>query len=142
MHLPEEETLITEELRVLRAQAGELKANLEAIWASSESRAEYELTSVFIHRGTSPTFGHYFFYARNLPDHPDQWFKYNDAEVTEVGKDEVFADTTGQTANPYLVNSIIDFHSPFSDACLACLCTGKIKNHQHRQSSMRCRRQG
>lgn len=81
------------------------KEELEAIWRT-EKKMPYDLTSVFVHRGSSPQFGHYFFYSRNLPDQPDVWFKYNDSTVTEVSKDEVFADTTGSTANPYLVRHL------------------------------------
>jgi ubiquitin carboxyl-terminal hydrolase 25 len=102
--LGEEQNVLADELALLRSQSAALKKELEEVWAGS-AEAEYELTSVFIHRGTSPTFGHYFFYARHLPEHPDKWFKYNDAQVTEVSKEEVFADTTGQTANPYLVST-------------------------------------
>jgi len=90
------------ELEEERRHAAELKVQLEDIW-KNESQALYELTSVFIHRGESPSWGHYFFYSRNLPDHPDEWFKYNDSDVSVVSKDEVLADTTGSTANPYLV---------------------------------------
>jgi ubiquitin carboxyl-terminal hydrolase 25/28 len=102
--LKAEVTFVADELALLRIQATELKTKLEAVWAGS-TEVEYELTSVFIHRGTSPTFGHYFFYARDLPRHPDRWFKYNDAEVTQVPRDEVFANTSDQTANPYLVRA-------------------------------------
>jgi len=90
------------ELEEERRHAAELKMQLEDIW-KNESQALYELTSVFIHRGESPSWGHYFFYSRNLPDYPDEWFKYNDSDVSVVSKDEVLADTTGSTANPYLV---------------------------------------
>ena len=90
------------ELEEERRHAAELKMQLEDIW-KNESQALYELTSVFIHRGESPSWGHYFFYSRNLPDNPDEWFKYNDSDVSVVSKDEVLADTTGSTANPYLV---------------------------------------
>ncbi|KAJ3876331.1 hypothetical protein F5051DRAFT_411819 [Lentinula edodes] len=97
-----ETTYLQNEVHRLRTRIPQLKAQLEYIWADSK-QVEYELTSVFIHRGSSPSFGHYFFYSRNLPEKPDVWFKYNDEEVTEVGKDEVFRDTTGETANPYLL---------------------------------------
>lgn len=90
------------ELEEERRQAAELKLQLEDIW-KDESQALYELTSVFIHRGESPSWGHYFFYSRNLPDHPDEWFKYNDSDVSVVSKGEVLTDTTGSTANPYLL---------------------------------------
>jgi ubiquitin carboxyl-terminal hydrolase 25/28 len=86
-----------------REQATKLKEQLEELWRDDGS-AEYELCSVFIHRGTSPSWGHYFFYSRNLPDDPDSWFKYNDSDVSVVSKEEVLADTTGSTANPYLVS--------------------------------------
>ncbi|KAI0801543.1 cysteine proteinase [Fomes fomentarius] len=97
-----EEAFITEQLRVEREKTSRLKQQLEDIW-KDETSAAYELTSVFIHRGSSPSWGHYFFYSRNLPDHPDQWFKYNDSDVSQVSKDEVLADTTGSTANPYML---------------------------------------
>lgn len=91
-----------EEIEKLRERVKTLKDELEDLWASSRT-VEYELTSVFIHRGSSPSWGHYFFYSRHLPDAPDSWFKYNDSDVSLVSKDEVLADTTGSTANPYLV---------------------------------------
>ena len=94
---------LEQEIQGIRARASALKQQLEEVW-QDEKEAEYELTSVFIHRGSSPTFGHYFFYARHLPENPDSWFKYNDSEVSVVTKDEVLADTTGSTANPYLVS--------------------------------------
>lgn len=97
-----EPPLIEDEISSLRTEEASLKAELELLWAD-DKQAEYELTSVFIHRGSSPSFGHYFFYSRHLPSNPDSWFKYNDSEVTEVTKQEVLADTTGSTANPYLL---------------------------------------
>ena len=98
-----EEALVTEQLRVEREKMATLKQQLEDIW-KDEMSAAYELTSVFIHRGSSPSWGHYFFYSRNLPDHPESWFKYNDSDVSKVSKDEVLADTAGSTANPYMVS--------------------------------------
>ncbi|GJJ13561.1 hypothetical protein Clacol_007816 [Clathrus columnatus] len=105
-----ENELLKQELTELRAKASSLKQNLEAIWRE-EKQAEYELTSVFVHRGSSPSWGHYFFYSRCLPDNPDQWFKYNDSEISQVRKDEVLADTTGSTANPYLVSAQVSLHA-------------------------------
>jgi ubiquitin carboxyl-terminal hydrolase 25/28 len=93
---------LTSELENLRSQLGACKEEVESLWAT-DRRMEYELTSVFIHRGVSPSFGHYFFYTRYLPDNPDSWFKLNDSEVTMVSKEEVFADSTNSTANAYLV---------------------------------------
>lgn len=100
--LNSEQSLVISELERLRAEAVRLKQEQEAIW-ENETEAAYELTAVFIHRGSSPSFGHYFLYARNLPGKPDQWFKYNDSSVSIVSKEEVLADTTGSTANPYMV---------------------------------------
>lgn len=97
-----EVTRVTEEIASLRARLKSLKEGLEDLWKDERS-VEYELTSVFIHRGSNASFGHYFFYSRFLPGNGDQWFKYNDAEVQSVSKDEVFRDSTGDTANPYLV---------------------------------------
>lgn len=88
-----------------RAEAIKLKEELENVWKDDKSAA-YELTSVFIHRGSSPSWGHYFFYSRHLPDKPDSWFKYNDSDVSVISKEEVLADTTGSTANPYMVSFI------------------------------------
>jgi ubiquitin carboxyl-terminal hydrolase 25/28 len=99
--LAEEQELLKLELEQLHSRAKELKQEVETIW-KDDSFAAYELTSVFVHRGTSPSWGHYFFYSRHLPDQPDSWFKYNDSDVSVVSKDEVLADTTGSTANPYL----------------------------------------
>ena len=104
---------------------------MEAIWAD-ERAAAYELTSVFIHRGSSPSWGHYFFYSRHLPEEPDAWFKYNDSDVGVVAKEEVLADTTGSTANPYMVRVLARslararcFGSLIADCgavCTACVC--------------------
>jgi ubiquitin carboxyl-terminal hydrolase 25/28 len=80
------------------------KAKLEDLW-SNDSRMVFELSSVFIHRGSSPSWGHYFFYTRHLPDKPESWFKMNDSQVTAVSKEEVLADSTNSTANAYLVGT-------------------------------------
>ncbi|KAK7464469.1 ubiquitin-specific protease ubp2 [Stygiomarasmius scandens] len=100
--LTNEKDVIRTEIEELRGRITHLKTELEDLWKDDQSVA-YELTSVFIHRGTSPSWGHYFFYSRNLPDKPDEWFKYNDSEVTTISKEEVLADSTGDTANPYLL---------------------------------------
>ncbi|KAI0937423.1 hypothetical protein AcV5_005336 [Taiwanofungus camphoratus] len=100
--LRSEEEVVTKQLEEERAKATQLKTQLEDVW-KYDKIAVYELTSVFIHRGYSPSWGHYFFYSRNLPDKPDSWFKYNDSDVSVVSKDEVLADSTGSTANPYML---------------------------------------
>jgi ubiquitin carboxyl-terminal hydrolase 25/28 len=97
-----ERDLVKFEIDNLRMQAKTLKDELESIW-QNDTEIAYELTSVFVHRGSSPSWGHYFFYSRHLPEAPDSWFKYNDSDVTVVTKDEILADTTGSTANPYLL---------------------------------------
>jgi len=101
-NLNAEPEIIEVEIATLKDTISKLKEELENVWKDDTSVA-YELTSVFIHRGSSPSFGHYFFYSRHLPEQPDNWFKYNDHQVTEVPKSEVLADTTGSTANPYLL---------------------------------------
>ncbi|KAG6836077.1 hypothetical protein H0H93_011620 [Arthromyces matolae] len=100
--LTDEQRILRDEIDALRQEASSLKEELEGVWRDN-SEIAYELTSVFTHRGSSPSFGHYFFYSRNLPNQPDSWFKYNDSDVTVVPKEEVLADTTGSTANPYLL---------------------------------------
>jgi ubiquitin carboxyl-terminal hydrolase 25 len=100
--LSDEQKGIHLEIDALRIRIDHLKNELEMLWQDC-TEAAYELTSVFIHRGSSPSWGHYFFYSRHLPGSPDSWFKYNDSDVSVVSKDEVLADTTGSTANPYLV---------------------------------------
>ena len=109
-----EQELLKSELEQLHSRAKVLKQEVEAIW-KDDVFAAYELTSVFVHRGTSPSWGHYFFYSRHLPDEPDSWFKYNDSDVSVVSKDEVLADTTGSTANPYLVRWFCVCPSNFTD---------------------------
>ncbi|KAG9018788.1 ubiquitin-specific protease ubp2 [Tulasnella sp. 427] len=100
--LEEESVLLKGELAQCREEATSLKAELEDLW-KDDRKVEYELSSVFIHRGSSPSFGHYFFYARDLPNNPDKWLKYNDQDVASISKAEVLADTTGSTANPYML---------------------------------------
>jgi hypothetical protein len=93
------------------------------------ARAVYELTSVFIHRGATPQCRHYFFYSRHLPENPDAWFKYNDSEVSAVSKDEVLTNTTGSTANPYMVrydSAFLLFASSLSDFSAACVCKERV----------------
>lgn len=102
LKIQEEQDWIGHDIDRLRVRVQELKVALEDLW-SDATDAPYELTSVFIHRGSSPSWGHYFFYSRHLPDDPDSWFKYNDSDVSVINKSEVLADTTGSTANPYLL---------------------------------------
>ncbi|KAJ3182537.1 ubiquitin-specific protease ubp2 [Gaertneriomyces sp. JEL0708] len=65
---------------------------------SDTTNDEYILHAVFIHQGEA-SFGHYWIY---IYDHVKQkWFKFNDAEVTEVQEWEVYFDTSGSIANAY-----------------------------------------
>jgi ubiquitin carboxyl-terminal hydrolase 25/28 len=122
VQLSKEQDFVKAEIDELRSRVVKLKEELESIWRT-ETKACYELTSVFVHRGASPSWGHYFFYSRNLPDQLDAWFKYNDSDVTEVSKDEVLADTTGSTANPYLVSCLVTGVYPLVEVSEACFCT-------------------
>ncbi|KAJ7204386.1 hypothetical protein GGX14DRAFT_646865, partial [Mycena pura] len=101
-NLRTEQDYIGGEIGQLRVCIDKLKNELEDLWRDCTD-APYELTSVFIHRGSSPSWGHYFFYSRHLPQNPDSWFKYNDSDVADIDKSDVLADTTGSTANPYLL---------------------------------------
>lgn len=105
VQLNNEQAALAAEIGEIQSEIVRLKEELEEVW-KDDTTFPYELTSVFVHRGSSPSFGHYFFYSRHLPDKPDNWFKYNDSIVTEVPKSEVLADTTGSTANPYLVGCL------------------------------------
>lgn len=135
--LETEAELIKSQLEQQRTVASYLKKELEEVWRNQQS-ALYELTSVFIHRGTSPSWGHYFFYSRNLPEKPDEWFKYNDSDVTVVSKEEVLKDTTGENANPYLVSFVL-FH--YGLRCLqrrsAGLCTQGYRCDTNSEESRR-----
>jgi len=64
-----EHTHIVQEVDECRVRAKALKEELEALW-ENEKRAEYELSSVFIHRGTSPSWGHYFFLFEGPAEQP------------------------------------------------------------------------
>ncbi|KAH6580160.1 hypothetical protein BASA60_002977 [Batrachochytrium salamandrivorans] len=62
---------------------------------------EYRLYAVLMHEGEA-TFGHYWLFLYDLQENGQgRWLKYNDSLVTEVYEDEVFADTTGSSANAY-----------------------------------------
>ncbi|KAJ1923285.1 ubiquitin-specific protease ubp2 [Tieghemiomyces parasiticus] len=65
----------------------------------------YRAHAVFMHRGEA-SYGHYWVYLR---DHAQsRWLKFNDAVVTRVDEAEVFNDTTGSNANPYLIVYVRD----------------------------------
>ncbi|GAA5867533.1 hypothetical protein JCM1840_002542 [Sporobolomyces johnsonii] len=88
------------EISALRQRVVELRSEIEQIWERGE-KAPYELVSVFIHRGTASS-GHYFIYQRDSRN-PRRWLKYNDSLITEVDRDEIFRETTGDTNGYFLV---------------------------------------
>ena len=74
-----------------------IKKETMGLW-QDETRHEYVLVSLFMHRGEA-THGHYFLNQRR--DTEDAWFKYNDSVVSNADVKDVLRDPT--TANPYLV---------------------------------------
>ncbi|KAK4684659.1 hypothetical protein P7C73_g5509, partial [Tremellales sp. Uapishka_1] len=90
------------EINGLESQIPALKAKIDAVWEDSQEIV-YELVAVFMHRGKTSGAGHYWTYQSHLPDHDGKFFKYNDAEVTEVPAEEVLQDRTGSDANPALL---------------------------------------
>lgn len=125
------EALGSEAERV-KAEIGEVETELRAcrerldrLW-EGECSTEYELMAVFMHRGrfmksgeadcqvnraVQATIGHIrLSFQSNVSlsiraalMSADRFFKYNDAEVTEVPMSEVLQDRTGQDANPALL---------------------------------------
>lgn len=109
---------VKKEITALEAELPALKRRLDAIWEGAQ-QYEYELVSVFMHRGKTSGAGHYWTYQAHLPDHceshnssppcdslialADQFFKYNDETVTAVPSSEVLEDRTGSDANPALL---------------------------------------
>ena len=85
--LRNDEAALKAQVEQERLDASRLKAEIEDLW-KDEKEAAYELTSVFIHRGSSPSWGHYFFYSRHLPGKPDSLFKYNDSDVSRIWNKE------------------------------------------------------
>jgi ubiquitin carboxyl-terminal hydrolase 25/28 len=125
----------------VKARISQLKSDIERLW-EDVSQADYELVSVFMHRGASASqlspqanlrvpgeanFGHYWLHQRALPKEPDRYFKFNDAQVTDLPAEEVFADTTGQTNNPYWLSEPGSFRVFFGpDARQQPTCTRSI----------------
>lgn len=63
-------------------------------------QVEYRLHAVFMHKG-SANYGHYWVYIRDWKE--GVWFKFNDDHVVTVPDSDIFADTSGSTANPYYI---------------------------------------
>jgi len=104
--LEEQARVVDEEIAECKAELDVHRLELETLWTQNDDdQFEYELSSVFIHLGAAG-YGHYYLYQRALPHQPDRWLKFNDQTVTDVDASEVFADTTGQTANPYWLSYV------------------------------------
>ena len=101
--LGEEANRVEEEVKEAQKEIAALKISVEKLW-KDETRMEYILTSVFMHRGEA-SHGHYFLNQRKLTpqDHEPSstWYKYNDQTVTEVSWSDVHRDQSGAT--PYLL---------------------------------------
>ncbi|EEB06487.1 ubiquitin carboxy terminal hydrolase Ubp2 [Schizosaccharomyces japonicus yFS275] len=103
---PELPSLLQAEIDKIEAEIGALGQKQEAICKQQEELCkemmseEYHLLAVFIHRGQA-TFGHYWTYIYDFER--DMYRKYNDEYVTTIDESEVFSDTTGNTANPYML---------------------------------------
>jgi ubiquitin carboxyl-terminal hydrolase 25/28 len=101
--LGEEANRVEEEVKEAQKEILALKSSVEELW-KDETRMEYILTSVFMHRGEA-SHGHYFLNQRKLTpqDHEPSstWYKYNDQTVTEVTWSDVHRDQSGAT--PYLL---------------------------------------
>ncbi|KAK8864283.1 hypothetical protein IAR55_001529 [Kwoniella newhampshirensis] len=91
------------EIASLQDSLPRLREKMDKLWQSDIDDWEYELVSVFMHRGKSSGSGHYWTYQAFLPDHSDTFFKYNDETVTQVPASEVLQDRTGDDANPALL---------------------------------------
>ncbi|KAI8054075.1 hypothetical protein BDF22DRAFT_775805 [Syncephalis plumigaleata] len=96
-HLNREITRLSNELNEYQVEIAQIVTDINAIY-DEIGQVEYRLHAVFMHRGQA-SFGHYWIYIYDWEN--QRWFKYNDDIVTEVSKDEVFKDTTGDDANPY-----------------------------------------
>ncbi|WWC89454.1 uncharacterized protein L201_004378 [Kwoniella dendrophila CBS 6074] len=94
---------VESEITALQESLPNLKQRMNEIWHDSNDDWEYELVSVFMHRGKSSGSGHYWTYQSWLPDNGDTFFKYNDETVTQVPSTEVLQDRTGDDANPALL---------------------------------------
>ena len=124
-YITEENERIRATVQALGEQVTNDKIRLEEIWSQNADMV-YELSSVFVHRGSSPSWGHYFFYTRHLPEKPDSWFKMNDNQVTAVLKEEVLADTTDSTANAYLVGFRNDENTGMTKFSIVDICEKRI----------------
>ncbi|CAB4383206.1 unnamed protein product [Rhizophagus irregularis] len=93
----QESNLVKEESEEYHNKISQLKSQLSQHYQDLQECA-YRLHAVFIHSGQA-NFGHYWIYIFDFEK--DRWLKFNDSYITEVVDHEVFADTTGSSANPY-----------------------------------------
>ncbi|EPY52736.1 ubiquitin carboxy terminal hydrolase Ubp2 [Schizosaccharomyces cryophilus OY26] len=100
--LQEETEKIKVELKAMKQEEIRLQEERMHLF-DGHMKHSYDLLAVFIHRGQA-TFGHYWTYMRDF--NTNVFRKYNDEYITEVDENEVFADTTGNTANPYMLTYV------------------------------------
>ncbi|KPV77985.1 uncharacterized protein RHOBADRAFT_50509 [Rhodotorula graminis WP1] len=97
---------IDDEMSALKKRIGDVRREMELLYGDVEGEKDemrYDLTAVFIHRGTALS-GHYYIFQRDHRN-PERWLRYNDSVVSEVSKDEVFKETTGDT-NAYFLSYV------------------------------------
>ncbi|CAI2169084.1 20432_t:CDS:10, partial [Funneliformis geosporum] len=95
--LEQESNFVNNAIGEIHSKTTVLKSKLKEHYQDLRE-CEYRLHAVFIHSGQA-TFGHYWIYIYDFEK--DRWLKFNDSYVTELEEREVFADTTGSSANPY-----------------------------------------
>ncbi|GAA5961224.1 hypothetical protein JCM3765_002875 [Sporobolomyces pararoseus] len=88
------------EVKSLHKRVEDCRREMHLTWVDAPEY-DYELRSVFIHRGTASS-GHYFVYQRDSRDSA-RWLKYNDSVVSIVDREEVFRETTNDTNAYFLV---------------------------------------
>nr|KIR50274.1 ubiquitin carboxyl-terminal hydrolase 25/28 [Cryptococcus bacillisporus CA1280] len=104
---------VIKEIEELQQELPKLKERMDEIWKDVHGEEEeedehvksydYELVSVYMHRGKTSGSGHYWTYQAHLPGHSEEFYNYNDEKVTVVPASEVLQDRTGSDANPALL---------------------------------------
>lgn len=103
---------VIREIEELQQELPKLKERMDEIWRDVHGEDEedehvkaydYELVSVYMHRGKTSGSGHYWTYQAHLPGHSEEFYNYNDEKVTVVPASEVLQDRTGSDANPALL---------------------------------------
>lgn len=106
--LQEEINNVVAEVDMLKKQEASLKEERTHLFDNYISHS-YDLLAVFVHRGQA-SFGHYWTYIHDFEN--NVYRKYNDEYVTVVDESEIFADTTGNNANPYML-TVSRYYFPF-----------------------------